>query len=47
MEVVVKGCGLSEVNGAYKRDGTLSSPVFIKVYSGRGNILIKKSIVLG
>ena len=30
VEVVVEGCGLEEVNGAYKRDATQSSPVFRK-----------------
>jgi len=40
VEVVVEGCGLEEVNGAYKRDVTHSSPIFRKIVQRKEKIIV-------
>jgi hypothetical protein len=44
VEVVVEGCGLEEVNGAYKRDETQSSPVFRKSVQRKGKTNVSKIV---
>ena len=44
VEVVVEGCGLEEVNGAYKRDATQSSPVFRKSVQRKGKSNVSKIV---